>query len=97
MGPRARRTSDREPDRRYGIWRIRLETLQKRDTFGDRSEPGPRRHGDGDLRDDLSGIARDERRSGLWNNRHVTESYSPDFVNLLGDAVTNIPTRRRGS
>jgi hypothetical protein len=27
------------------------------------------------------------RRSGLWNNRHVTDPYNPDFLDLLEHLV----------
>ena len=31
------------------------------------------------------------RRSGLWNNNHVDETYNPDFLNLLDGLVERIP------
>jgi hypothetical protein len=31
------------------------------------------------------------RRSGLWNNNHVDETYDPKFLNLLEDFTRRIP------
>lgn len=31
------------------------------------------------------------RRSGLWNNNHVDETYDPDFLGLLEDLVRRMP------
>ena len=30
------------------------------------------------------------RRSGLWNNRHVDESYDPSFLDVLEERVEEI-------
>ena len=34
------------------------------------------------------------RRSGLWNNNHVDEIYSAEFLDRLGELIENTATRR---